>query len=94
MAAGISSIKASKILRKFLEGSKIFIVDSSGGSRARLAGILIDLGASSSNIETFMNCDFARERFEEVLEGEKSSEHRWKTNQETGFMMSQGFIIL
>lgn len=66
MSTGISGIKASKILSKFLQDNKVFIVDSSGGSRARLAGILIDMGASSGNVETFMDCDFARERFESV----------------------------
>ncbi len=87
MANGISSIKASKILCKFLEDSTVFIVDSSGGSRARLASILIDLGASSSRIETFMNVDFARERFESKKPAIVFSDH--KVGKGSGFQLLQ-----
>lgn len=85
--ATMTMIKATKILCDFLPQGKIFIVDSSGGARARLAGILIDLGASALNIETFMNCDFARERFKTAKPILIFSDH--KVGKSSGFQLLQ-----
>ena len=54
---------SNKLLNSFLKDCPICIVDASGGARARLAGLLIDLGASSSKIETFTRLDYAKDNF-------------------------------
>lgn len=61
----LSDKKTLAAIKDYLRRSKIFVVDSSGVSRARLSNILIELGALSTNVTTFGSFETAEHYYKE-----------------------------
>lgn len=55
--------KSDQIIRNYLQENLVYIVDTSGVSRARLARILVDLGANAQKIRTFGSYEQAEHHF-------------------------------
>lgn len=55
--------KTDQIIRKYLQDNLIYITDTSGVSRARLAKILVELGASANRIKTFGSYEQAEHHY-------------------------------
>lgn len=57
--------KSDQAIRNYLQENLIYIVDTSGVSRARLARILVDLGANTQKIRTFGSYEQAEHHYKE-----------------------------
>lgn len=62
----LSEKKVETVIRDYLKGNTVFVVDSSGVSRARLSSILVELGAKASMIKTFGSFDQAEHHYKEL----------------------------
>ncbi len=62
----LSEKKVESVIRDYLKGNTVFLIDSSGVSRARLSSILVELGASCSKIKTFGSFEQALHHYKEL----------------------------